>query len=445
MLIKHEDAKIEINVPIQVPYTNLSKGEPLQQVINFQNCYVEDDALVDPNNKIRSHSNDCVGLNIPKASNSKGGKNSHYFCSTHETNSRYVCQFCYHEKHLFNMEGCIFFVIQICQYISVWDPGDHLSWIRSIQKHDFGPSTLATLTEGLAYGFGGEKDIIMTTVRTNKIGFLSNWSDANTVLMYEPFCLGTGSMLVKTDSVWKELAKNAIERKYFLDPNVDSKMVEVIRNVVDQLNDLSNKDSILLNNTVWKITYINEFKKLFTRLKNLYVQKHTINTLWRLVNDRQWARKHAGPAEQSLINEHAILELHLAEIGQGMQVSQVLKIWNVLTLKELHGLGQGLENVIATYTLGNVEQCKVKCLGSNGRRVPPMQWKDDPEFWYKCIQKSEMLETPLLEAYEQKTISLELARVKENLLLMEFYSLIWGITDQLLTATEGSDIVFQLR
>ncbi|GLJ31145.1 hypothetical protein SUGI_0624060 [Cryptomeria japonica] len=210
ILIKHGDAKIETNVPIQVPYTNPSKGEPLQKVINLQNGYVEEDALVDPNIKIRSHSNDCVGLNIPKASNSRGGKNSHHFYSSHETNSRGLCQFYYHEKHIFNSEGCIDFAVQNCQSISIWDPGDRLSWIKGIQKHDFGPSTLATLAKGSAYGFGGEKDIIMSTVRTNKIGFLSDWSHANTVLVHEPFWLRIGSMLVKTDSVWKELAKNAI-------------------------------------------------------------------------------------------------------------------------------------------------------------------------------------------------------------------------------------------
>ncbi|GLJ18845.1 hypothetical protein SUGI_0336580 [Cryptomeria japonica] len=183
--------------------------------------------------------------------------------------------------------------------------------------------------------------------------------------------------------------------------------------MVDQLNNLKNKDSILLNNTVCKITYSNEFKKLFTRLKDLYVQKQIINTLWRLVNDR----KHAGPAERSLISEYVTLELHLADVGQGVQISQVLKIWNVLTLKELHGLRQGLENVFATYTLKNIEQCK----------------------------KSEMLDTPHLKAYEQKTISLEHTRVKGNLLLMEFYSLFCGIANQLLTATDGSDIAFQFK
>ncbi|GLJ30934.1 hypothetical protein SUGI_0616420 [Cryptomeria japonica] len=286
MLIEHEDAKIGTNVPIQVPYTNLSKGEPLQHVINFQNCYAEEDALVDRNIKITSHSNDRVELNLPKASNSKGGKYSHRFNSSYEINSRDLCQFYCHKQHIFNMEGCTDFVVQNCRYISIWDLGDHLSWIRDIQKHDLGPSTLATSTEGSAYGFGGEKDIIMSTFRTNKIGLLSDWSHANTVLMCERFCLGTfgtGSMLVKTDSMWKELAKNAIERKFFLDPNVDRKTVKVIKNVVNQLNDLLNKDSILLNNIVWKITFSNEFKKLFTRLKDLYVQKQIINTLWRLV------------------------------------------------------------------------------------------------------------------------------------------------------------------
>ncbi|GLJ34114.1 hypothetical protein SUGI_0685700 [Cryptomeria japonica] len=162
----------------------------------------------------------------------------------------------------------------------------------------------------------------------------------------------------------------------------------------------------------------------------------------RLDNDRQ----QVGPAEQSLINEYVTLELHISDVGQREQVSQVPKIWNVLTLRELPGLRQGLENVFAIYTLENIEQCKVKYLESDGINVLPMQWKDDPEsVWYKYIHKSEMLEAPHLEAYEQKTISLEHNRDKENSLLMEFYSLFCGIENQLLTATNGSNIGFQFK
>ncbi|GLJ34038.1 hypothetical protein SUGI_0684590 [Cryptomeria japonica] len=303
---------------------------------------------------------------------------------------------------------------------------------------------------------GGEKDvIIISTVRTNKIGFLSDWRRANVALTRARFCLwivGNGSMLVKTESIWKEIARDAIERQFFINPNTDSGLVKVIRNVkaeMDQLEDLLKKDSILFNNTVWKVTFSNEFKESFTKLKDLNVRKQIINTLLRLANGWRPARKHAGCAEKSLINEYLTSGLHLVwttDVERGGEVSQILKIWNILTLKELPGLRQRLENVFATYTPGYIERCKVKCLDRDGKTVLPMQWKDDPEFvWYKRLRKSEMLETPHCEAFEKEAISLEHARVQESLLLMKFYSLSSGIASQLLTAKDGSDIGLQFE
>ncbi|GLJ34036.1 hypothetical protein SUGI_0684510 [Cryptomeria japonica] len=304
---------------------------------------------------------------------------------------------------------------------------------------------------------GGEKDIIIiSTVRTNNnIGFLSDWRRANVALTRARFCLwivGNGSMLVKTKSIWKEIAKDAIARKCFLDPNVDSGMVKTIRNAkaeMDQLEDLLKTDSILFNNTVWKVTFSSEFKDSFTKLKGLDVRQQIINTLLKLANGWRQARKHAGSAQKSLINEYVTSGLHLVwttDVERGEQVFQILKIWNVLRLEELPNLRQRLENVFTTYTPEYIDRCKAKFLDKDGKTVLPRRWKDDPEFvWYKRLQKSEMLETPRWESFDKETVSLEHARVEESLLLMKFYSLTSGIANQLLTATDGSEIGLQFE
>jgi hypothetical protein len=73
------------------------------------------------------------------------------------------------------------------------------------------------------------------------------------------FCLwivGHGPTLVETKSVWKNIVKDAISRKCLPDPSMDNEIVQVIRKVkagLDPVEDLLNKDSVGLNNTVWKV------------------------------------------------------------------------------------------------------------------------------------------------------------------------------------------------
>jgi len=107
---------------------------------------------------------------------------------------------------------------------------------------------------------GGEKDIIIiSTVRTGKnIGFLKDRQRTNVALTRARFCLwivGHGPTLVETKSVWKNIVKDAISRKCLPDPSMDNEIVQVIRKVkagLDPVEDLLNKDSVGLNNTVWK-------------------------------------------------------------------------------------------------------------------------------------------------------------------------------------------------
>ncbi|KAH9289075.1 hypothetical protein KI387_033192 [Taxus chinensis] len=303
---------------------------------------------------------------------------------------------------------------------------------------------------------GGEKDIIIiSTVRTNDIGFLCNWRRANVSLTRARFCLwivGNGPMLVNSNSIWAKITKDAIVRNCFLDPNVDSGMVKVIRKTkaeMEQLQDLLKKDSVLFNHTVWKVMFSNEFKESFTKLKGLHVRQQIINTILKLANGWRQTKKHAGSAEESHINEYTTSGLCLVwttDVERGDEVFQVLKIWDVLILAQVPSLRQRLENVFATYTPEYIQRCKAKFLSKDTKTVLPRQWKDDPGFvWYRRLQQSEMFETLDCEAFQKEAITLEHARVQESLLLMKFYSLSSGIANQLLTAQDGSEIDLQFE
>ncbi|XP_057835542.2 uncharacterized protein LOC131045894 isoform X2 [Cryptomeria japonica] len=272
---------------------------------------------------------------------------------------------------------------------------------------------------------GGEKDIIIiSTVRTKYTGFLSDRRRANVALTRARFCLwivGNGSMLVKSKSIWKKIAEDAIKRKCFLDPNVDSGMVKAIRNVkaeIDQLKDLFKKDSILFNNTVWKVTFNIEFKESFSNLKGVKERKQITNTILKLANGWRETGKHAGSSQKSLINVYATAGTHLVwttDVEREDEVFQVLKIWNVLTRQEVPGLIQRLENIFSTYTPGYNERCKAKLSDKDRKTVLPRRWEEDPGFvWYRPVHKSEMPKTRRRKASKKETTSSKIGTIEES-------------------------------
>ncbi|XP_057845589.2 uncharacterized protein LOC131055004 isoform X1 [Cryptomeria japonica] len=327
---------------------------------------------------------------------------------------------------------------------------------KRLMKKDEWKNTIDVEVNSVDGFQGGEKDIIIiSTVRTDKIGFLSDCRRANVALTRARFCLwivGNGSMFLKSDSIWEKIAKDADARKCFLDPNVDSEMVKLIRNAkaeMNQLQDLLKKDSVLFNNTVWKVMFSNEFKESFTKLKGLEVRQNIINKILKLANGWRQSRKHAGSTQENFINEYATSGLYLVwttDVERGEGVFQVLKIWNVLTLEKVPTLRQRLENIFRTFTSEYIARCKTKRLDKDEKRVLPIRWNDDPGFlWYRSLQQPEMVESLHREALDKETVTLEHAKVEESLLLMKFYSLSSGIANQLLTAKDGSEIDLQFE
>ncbi|GLJ34015.1 hypothetical protein SUGI_0684140 [Cryptomeria japonica] len=332
-----------------------------------------------------------------------------------------------------------------------------VSYLESrLMKKDEWKNTIDVEVKSVDGFQGGEKDIIIiSTVRTENIGFLSDHRRANVALTRARFCLwivGNGSMLVKSKSVWENIAKDAIARKCFLDPSVDSGIVKVIRNAkaeMNQLQDLLKKDSVLFNNTIWKVMFSNEFKESFTKLKGLNVRQQIINTILKLANGWRQSKKHAGSPQENLINEYATSGLYLVwttDVERGEEVCQILKIWNILSHVEVPNLRQRLENVFTTYTQEYIARCKAILLDKDAKTVLPRRWKYDPGFvWYRHLQQPEMVESLHCETLDKETITLEHAKVEESLLLMKFYSLSSGIANQLLTAKDGSEIDLQFE
>jgi hypothetical protein len=178
---------------------------------------------------------------------------------------------------------------------------------------------------------------------------------------------------------------------------MDPEIVKVIRKAkaeLDQLEDLLNKDSVLFNNTVWKVLFSDEFKESFIKIKALQVRQQIINTILNMANGWRQTRKDSGHADEDLVNEYPILGLYLVwttDVQRGREIVQVLKIWNVLRLENLSRFRKRLENIFLTYTPMYIERCKEKHLDRKHNRTLPWRWEDDRDFvWYRSLKQSEM-------------------------------------------------------
>jgi len=72
--------------------------------------------------------------------------------------------------------------------------------------------------------------------------------------------------------------------------------------------------------------------------------------------------KYGGYSDENCIKEYAVSGLYLicsTDVERGREFLQVLKIWNVLGLEEVHSFREHLEEVFVTCTPDYIERCKV--------------------------------------------------------------------------------------
>ncbi|KAJ7000259.1 hypothetical protein NC653_010898 [Populus alba x Populus x berolinensis] len=238
---------------------------------------------------------------------------------------------------------------------------------------------------------GSEEDvIIISTVRCNpsgSVGFLSNRQRANVALTRARYCLwilGNGATLVNSDSIWKKLVNDAKERGCFYNADEDKSLSKAIMDALlelDQLDDLLNANFLLFRNARWKFCFSDNFRKSIMKVGN-EARQEVISLLAKLSSG--WRQ---SPEERNIIvlhgNSSELLENYRVNdqlsliwtvdiIKENKNDTQILKVWDVLSLHDLPKLARSLDAVVGNYTVNKMNRCRHKC--TEGDLVVPMRW-----------------------------------------------------------------------
>ncbi|XP_023769533.1 uncharacterized protein LOC111918090 isoform X2 [Lactuca sativa] len=274
---------------------------------------------------------------------------------------------------------------------------------------------------------GGEEDIIiLSTVRSNShgnVGFMSSPQRTNVALTRARHCLwvlGNERTLARSDSIWKDLVFDARNRGCLFDANADKCLKKIIINAkkeLEPLNDMVKGNSLLPKHVKWKILFSDNFRKSFGKLSDSCMKNVVVDFLQKLSGG--W-RPNDGNIDcktsSKVLKTYKVEGLHLIctiDIIKELKYIQVLKVWDILPIKEIPKLRKQLESLFATYTDAYMNRCATKCLEGN---------LEIPKSW--ATSKAIIQFRDVIKCEDDNEVS-------ENLLHMKFYSLSPGMVEYL--------------
>ncbi|XP_074273009.1 uncharacterized protein LOC141596682 [Silene latifolia] len=304
---------------------------------------------------------------------------------------------------------------------------------------------------------GGEEDIIiLSTVRANnagKVGFISDCQRTNVALTRARHCLwvlGNEKTLSRSDSVWKRLVGNAQARNCFFNVDKDNSLTEAVINMkkeLNQLDDLLNKDSILFKSARWKVLFSDTFIKSFSKLPSSRTKRSVMNLLVKL--SCGWRPKKikvdpvCGSAVQ-IVKQYKVEGRYIIctnDIAKASSYSQVLKIWDIVSLEDVSALVRRLDNIYGAFTDDFLSRCKEKSL--EGDLEVPRTWSKSLDI---VRHKNNYADSTIASDSLDVVNYAENSKVNESLILMKFYSLSAGIVGHLLSDSDGQalDLPFEV-
>ncbi|KAI3886220.1 hypothetical protein MKW92_018604 [Papaver armeniacum] len=303
--------------------------------------------------------------------------------------------------------------------------------------------------------YGGEEDvIIISTVGSNHSGgsdeFLSNPQRANVALTRARHCLwilGNDKKLCKTGSFWEDLIRDAEQRGCFFNADEDEELVKAMikaKKELDQLDNLLHEDSMLFKSALWKVLFSNNFRKSFGKLKSSQTQKSVVNLLVKLSNG--WRPKKleveilCGNSVQ-LVKQYKVGRIYIissVDVAKYSCYTQVLRIWDILSLEEIPKLVKSLDSIFSIYTDDYLNRCKLEHM--KGDLVVPITWRiDDEIIRYKKTNNAESVDSTS-DGISGGRCYIENSKVRDSLLLMKFYSLSAGLVNHLLSGSDGKEL-----
>ncbi|XAR48022.1 hypothetical protein NMG60_11030712 [Bertholletia excelsa] len=302
---------------------------------------------------------------------------------------------------------------------------------------------------------GGEEDIIViSTVRSNvggSIGFLSSPQRMNVALTrarHSLWILGDAKTLATSDPTWQMLVQDSINRQCFFCADEDKDLAKAILDVkkeLDQMDDLLNEDSILFKSRRWKVSFSDNFRKSFGKLRSVRTKKSVMNLLLKL--SIGWRPKKINvdsvcESSQQIIKQFKVEGLFVIctvdLVKEKERYTQVLKVWDLLPLEEIPKLKKRLDGIFALCTDDFISHCTDKCL--EGNLEVPKSWATsfDIEKYKELGNSANGIESSGSAADGRNYV--ENSKVSESLLLMKFYPLTSGVVNHLLSGGDGRDL-----
>ncbi|KAM7258275.1 hypothetical protein ACFE04_014016 [Oxalis oulophora] len=301
---------------------------------------------------------------------------------------------------------------------------------------------------------GGEVDItILSTARDingGSIAFVADPHRINVALTrarHSLWILGNGGTLFNTQSVWKEIVSDAKERRCYFNADVDEDIAKFMAEVMMELNqfdNILNADGMLYKDARWKVLFSGDFKKSFAKVNSLRKKKLVMYLLLRL--SCGWRPKKQNfdiicDKSSHIVKTFKVQDLSVVcsvEIIKESVYKQVLKVWDILPLVNLHYFIERLDNTFLTYDENYINHCKAKYI--EGDLEVPETWSPNVD-----IQQFRYSTTKCLGDNVRGSKGFTENRVNNNLLLMKFYALSSGVVSNLLSNCDGTEMDFPFQ
>ncbi|KAI5351783.1 hypothetical protein L3X38_004674 [Prunus dulcis] len=318
------------------------------------------------------------------------------------------------------------------------------------QKYDKDGFTVKVKTVD---GFqGGEDDIIIvSTVRSTirqSIDFISKPQRVNVALTRARHCLwilGNERTLSDRESVWKDLVLDAKRRQCFFNADEDKDLTGVILEVkkeFDQLDDLLNSNSICFRSSRWKVHFSDNFLKSFKKLKSISLRKSVLYLLLKLSDGWRSKKPNVCGSSSPILRQYKVEGLYIVcttDIAKDVKYIQILKIWDILPLRDIPKLVKRLENILKRYTDDFINRCKEKLI--EGNLEVPKSWLPSLDIVrFKDLSITENQSDLVGDNDSDRRSYVENAQVSESLQLMKFYSLSSDVVNHLLSDHEGREL-----
>lgn len=120
-----------------------------------------------------------------------------------------------------------------------------------------------------------------------------------------------------------------------------------------------------------QVFFSDDFLESLSRVKNPYLSKELVSLLTELANGRRRPERkkklfaHNGTSSQLLeqykLSGSLILVWNVDILKQNSNYIQILKMWGIVSLSQIHKLANLLDILFGRYTEAKMNRCKHKC------------------------------------------------------------------------------------